>query len=108
MHVLFFNLSANTYCQARHGRGPCSVFCLPTESGYVCACEEGDTLNTDGRTCPGGKSKAQGTNSLPFNRILDYLELSVFADNKIDETQKLKFDLDTVINIVVNGENVGY
>ena len=46
--------------------------------------------------------------SLPHNKILDLSKLKSFADDKIDLTQKLKFALETVENIVGKGENAGY
>ena len=45
---------------------------------------------------------------LPNNRILDWSILKVFADNKIILTQKLKFVLGRIENIVGKGENAGY
>ena len=47
-------------------------------------------------------------NSLPNNKILDWSKLKTFADKKINVTEKLKFVLDRVKNIVGKGENVGY
>ena len=47
-------------------------------------------------------------NSLPNDRIVDFLKLKAFADNKITATQKLKFALGRVQNIVGKGENAGY
>ena len=47
-------------------------------------------------------------NSLPNNKILALTKLKAFADNKIIVTQKLKFVLGKVENIVGKGENAGY
>ena len=43
---------------------------------------------------------------LPHDKFLDWLKLKALADNKMNahETQKLKFDLDRVENIVRKGE----
>ncbi|XP_053386904.1 low-density lipoprotein receptor-related protein 1-like isoform X3 [Mercenaria mercenaria] len=38
-------------CKARNGRGDCSTICFPTQIGRTCACENGISLNADGRTC---------------------------------------------------------
>ena len=46
--------------------------------------------------------------SLPNDKIFDWSKLKVFADNKINVNQKLKFDLGRVENIVRKGENAGY
>ena len=45
--------------------------------------------------------------SLPNNKILDLSKLKVFADNKINMTQKLKLALGRKENIVGKGENAG-
>ena len=47
-------------------------------------------------------------NSLPNNKILDLTKLNAFAENKINVTEKLKFVLRRVENIVGQGENAGY
>ena len=47
-------------------------------------------------------------NSLPNNNFLDWSNLKTIADNKIKVTQKLKFGLGRVENIVGKGENAGY
>ena len=39
-------------------------------------------------------------NSLPNVNILDWFKLIAFADNKINVTEKLKFVLGRVVNIV--------
>ena len=44
-------------------------------------------------------------NSLPNERILDWSKLKAFADDKINVTEKLKFVLGRVENIVGKGEN---
>ena len=44
-------------------------------------------------------------NSLPNDKILDLSKLKVFADNKIIATQKLKFVLEIVGNIVGKRKN---
>ena len=46
--------------------------------------------------------------SLPNNRILGWSKLKAFADNKLNATEKLKFVLGWVENIVGKGENVGF
>ena len=47
-------------------------------------------------------------NSSPNENILDCLKLKAFADYKINVTEKLKFILGRVENIVGKGENAGY
>ena len=47
-------------------------------------------------------------NSLPHNKILDWSKLKAFADDKLNATEKLKFVLGRVENIVGKGENAGY
>ena len=49
-----------------------------------------------------------GLNSLPTNKILDLSKLKAFADDKSNATQKLKFVLGRVKNILGKGENAGY
>ena len=46
-------------------------------------------------------------NSLPNHKILDWSKLKAFADNKINVTEKLKFVLKRVENILGKGENAG-
>ena len=46
-------------------------------------------------------------NPLPNDKILDWSKLKAFADKKITVTQKLKFVLGRVKNIVEKGENAG-
>ena len=46
--------------------------------------------------------------SFPNNKVLDWSKLKAFADNKINVTEKLKFDLERVENIVGKAENPGY
>ena len=45
----------------------------------------------------------EGVNSLPNDKILNQSKLKTFADNKIGVSEKLKFDLGRVENIVVTG-----
>ena len=54
--------------------------------------------------------KQQIKNDLPFNSMTNdkILALNLFADNKIIVTQKMKFVLGRVENIVEKGENTGY
>ena len=47
-------------------------------------------------------------NPLPNDKILYLSKFKAFADNKINVTQKLKFALGRVENIVGKGENAGY
>ena len=47
-------------------------------------------------------------NPLPNNKILDLSKLKAFADDRINVTQKLKFALGRVENIVGKGENACY
>ena len=47
-------------------------------------------------------------NSLPDDKILDLSKFKAFADDKIIVTQKLKFTLGRIENIVGKGENAGY
>ena len=46
--------------------------------------------------------------SLPNDKILDWSKLKAYADDKINVTEKLKFVLGSVENIVGKGENAGY
>ena len=46
-------------------------------------------------------------NFFPNNKILDWSRLNAFADGKINVTEKLKFILGRVENIVGKGENAG-
>ena len=39
---------------------------------------------------------------------MDWSKLKAFADDKVNVTQKLKFDFQGVENIVGKGENAGY
>ena len=50
----------------------------------------------------------EALNSLPHNKILDWSNLKAFADDKINVTEKMKFLLERVENIVRKGENAGY
>ena len=47
-------------------------------------------------------------NSLPNDKIVDLSKLKAIADDKLDVTQKLRFALERVENIVGKGENAGY
>ena len=47
-------------------------------------------------------------NSFPNDKILDWSKLKAFADDKINVTEKLKFLLQRVENIVGKGENAGH
>ena len=47
-------------------------------------------------------------NSLPNDIILNLSKLKAFADDKLNVTQKLKFTLGRVDNIVRKGENAGH
>ena len=47
-------------------------------------------------------------NSLQNNKFLDRSKLITFADDKINENEKLKFALRRVEDIVGKGENAGY
>ena len=47
-------------------------------------------------------------NSLPNDKILDRSKLKAFAEDKINVTEKLKFVLGRVENIVRKGENAGH
>ena len=51
---------------------------------------------------------AETFNSLPNDTFLDRSKLKVFADDKINVTEKLKIVLGRVENIVGKGENAGY
>ena len=46
--------------------------------------------------------------SLQNNKISDLLKFEVFADDKLNVTDKLKLVLGRVENIVGKGENAGY
>ena len=47
-------------------------------------------------------------NSLPNDKFIDWSKLKDLADNKINATEKLKFLLGRVENIVGKGENAGH
>ena len=47
-------------------------------------------------------------NALPNDKYLDLSKLKAFADDKLNSTDKLKFVLGRVENIVRKGENAGY
>ena len=46
-------------------------------------------------------------NSVPSDKILDWFKLKAFADDKVNLSEKLKFVLGRVENIVGKGENAG-
>ena len=46
--------------------------------------------------------------SLRNDKIIDWSKLKLFADNNINVTDKLKFVLGRVGNMVGKGENAGY
>ena len=46
-------------------------------------------------------------NSLPSDKILDWSKFKVFADNKINATEKLKIVMGRIENIIGKGENAG-
>ena len=52
-------------------------------------------------------STSEPFNSWPNDKILDWSTLKAFADNKINVTEKLKFVLGQVENIMEKGENAG-
>ena len=56
----------------------------------------------------GLKEGEMNFNALPNDKILDWSKLKAFADDKINVTEKLKFLLEMVENIVQKGENAGY
>ena len=47
-------------------------------------------------------------NPLPNDKIFCLSKLKAFADDKINETQKLRYILEWIENIVGKGENAGY
>ena len=47
-------------------------------------------------------------NSLANDKLLDWSNLKAFADNKIKVTEKMKFVLEMIENIVGKGENAGH
>ena len=47
-------------------------------------------------------------NSLPNDKFLDWSKLKAFTVGKLNVTEKLKFVLGRVENIVGKGENAGY
>ena len=50
----------------------------------------------------------QDIKSLPENKFSDWSELKALADDKMNVTEKLKFVLGRVENIIGKGENVCY
>ena len=61
------------------------------------------------KACFPGASKSiivwEQVNTLPNDKILDWSKFKAFANDKINVTQKLKFVLEMVENIVGKGEN---
>ena len=55
-----------------------------------------------------GQLKMGGVNPIPSNKFSDWSKKKTFADNTINVTQKQKFFLELVENIVGKGENAGY
>ena len=47
-------------------------------------------------------------NSLPNNKILEWYVLKAFADDKLNEIERLRFVLRWVENMVEKGENAGF
>ena len=47
-------------------------------------------------------------NSLPNDKVLDWSKLKAFSDDKINVTEKFKFDSERIENILGKGENAGY
>ena len=47
-------------------------------------------------------------NSFPYDKNLDWSKSKAFADDNLNRSQKLKFALGRVENIVGKGENAGY
>ena len=56
----------------------------------------------------GFQDKLAQFNSLPNNKIVDWSNLKASADDKIYVTEKSKFVLGRVEDIVGKGENAGY
>ena len=52
--------------------------------------------------------RCQSINSLPNNKILDWSNFKELANDNINVTEKVKFGLEQIENIVGNGENAGY
>ena len=74
---------------------------------HVCEGRSCATLSTkyiSGRI----RANLSSVNSLPNDKILYLSKFKQFADDKIIVTQKLKFTMGRMENIVGNGENVGY
>ena len=53
-------------------------------------------------------NKKYSFNSLPNDKILYYSKFKAFADDKINNSQKLKCVMEGVENIAGKGENVGH
>ena len=54
------------------------------------------------------KKQKRTINSLPNDKFLDTPKLKAITDDQINVTEKLSFLLERIVNIVRNGENVGY
>ena len=54
------------------------------------------------------KTNPVSFNALPNGKILDWSKSEAFADNEINVTQKWKFELEWVENIVGKAKNAGY
>ena len=63
----------------------------------------GDCLELSNEPC----SVKRVFNPLPNNKTLDLCRLKAFADDKINVTDKLKFALGRLENIVGKGKNAG-
>ena len=92
---LSLSLSLSHSC---HNEAPCLV--SQALWGYSPGC------TSVGELCPQNHNKM--LNSLPNDKILDRSKLKPLADDKINVTEKLKFVLGRVENIVGKGENAGY
>ncbi|WAR22301.1 LRP4-like protein [Mya arenaria] len=45
------SVPVSSNCSPNNGRANCSTFCLPKFDGYTCACANGVSLLSDGKTC---------------------------------------------------------
>ena len=68
----------------------------------------GNTLHVYLKGSVVAEKPMQVFNSLPNNKILDLSKFKAFTDDKLNVTQKLKFDLGSIESIVEKGENAGY
>ena len=64
------------------------------------------------KACFPGASKGvivwEWVNSLPNNKILDSSKLKAFADEKLNEVEKMEFVFGFLENLVGKGENAGF